>query len=49
MVMICLMIANIPALQLVTDIVMWVALILTLISLVDYLWKNKEVMKDSNI
>lgn len=49
MVMICLMIANIPALQIVTDIVMWVALILTVVSLVDYLWKNKEVMKDSNI
>ena len=49
MVMICLMIANIPALQIVTDIVMWIALILTVVSLVDYLWKNKEVMKDSNI
>ena len=49
MVMICLMIANIPALRLLTDIVMWVALILTVVSLVDYLWKNKEVMKDSNI
>ena len=44
MVMICLMIANIPALRLLTDIVMWVALILTIVSLIDYLWKNKEVV-----
>ena len=44
MVMICLMIANIPALRLLTDIVMWVALILTIVSLIDYLWKNKAVV-----
>ena len=44
MVMICLMIANIPALRLLADIVMWVALILTIVSLIDYLWKNKEVV-----
>ena len=44
MVMICLMIANIPALRLLTDIVTWVALILTIVSLIDYLWKNKEVV-----
>ena len=47
MIMVCLMIANIPALQLVTDIVMWVALALTVISLIDYLVKNKDVMKDT--
>lgn len=47
MVMICLMIADIAALQVVTQLVMWVALALTVISLVDYLWKNKEVMKDT--
>ena len=44
MVMICLMIANSPALRLWTDIVMWVALRLTIVSLIDYLWKNKEVV-----
>lgn len=48
MVMICLMIANISAIKIVTDIVMWIALILTVVSLVDYLVKNKDVMKDSN-
>ncbi|MBO5335656.1 MAG: CDP-diacylglycerol--glycerol-3-phosphate 3-phosphatidyltransferase [Lachnospiraceae bacterium] len=47
MVMVCLMIANIPALQLLTDIIMWVALVLTVVSLVDYLIKNKDVMKDT--
>ena len=46
MVMVCLMIADIPQLQLVTDIVMWIALILTIVSLMDYLVKNKDVMKD---
>ncbi len=44
MVMVCLMIANIPQLQLVTDLCMWVALALTVISLVDYLVKNWSVM-----
>lgn len=47
MVMVCLMIANIPALQLLTDIIMWGALVLTVVSLVDYLIKNKDVMKDT--
>lgn len=46
MVMICLMIANIPQLQVVTDIVMWVAVVLTVVSLADYLIKNKGVMKE---
>ncbi|NBI90510.1 CDP-diacylglycerol--glycerol-3-phosphate 3-phosphatidyltransferase [Lachnospiraceae bacterium] len=47
MVMICLMIANLGALHLVTDIVMWIALLLTVISLMDYLIKNKEIMKET--
>ena len=47
MVMICLMIADIPQISLVTDIVMWAAVILTVVSLVDYLMKNKDVMKDT--
>lgn len=46
MVMVCLMIAAIPQLQFVTDIVMWIALILTIVSLVDYLVKNRDVMKE---
>ena len=47
MIMVCLMIANIPQIQLITDIIMWIALALTVVSLVDYLVKNKDVMKDT--
>lgn len=47
MLMICLMILNLGPLSLITAVVMWAALILTLISLVDYLVKNKEIMKDT--
>ena len=46
--MICLMIANIEALSVLTTIVMWVALVLTVVSLVDYLMKNKDVLKDQH-
>ncbi|MGN0278796.1 MAG: CDP-diacylglycerol--glycerol-3-phosphate 3-phosphatidyltransferase [Lachnospiraceae bacterium] len=47
MVMTCLMIADIEAISLITTIVMWIALILTVVSLVDYLIKNKDVMRDT--
>ena len=46
-VMICLMIANLESLYLVTQVVMWAALILTVVSLVDYLIKNRGVMQES--
>ena len=46
MVMIVLMIADIATLSIVTQIVMWIALILTVVSLIDYLVKNKDVRKD---
>lgn len=50
MIMVCLMIVNLgglfPWMQLVTDIVMWIALALTVVSLLDYLIKNKDVMKE---
>lgn len=46
MIMVCLMIADIPGLRLVTEIVMWIALLLTVISLVDYLVKNRAVMAE---
>lgn len=46
MVAVCLLIADIAALWMVTQIVLWIAVILTVVSLVDYLIKNKEVMKD---
>ena len=44
MIMVILMIVDIPQLSLITTIVMYVALILTIISLVDYIVKNKDVM-----
>ena len=47
MVMICLMIADITAISIFTDIVTWIAVVLTVVSLVDYLVKNKDVMKDT--
>ena len=45
MIMVILMILNLPALSAVTDIVMWIALVLTVVSLADYLLKNKGVLK----
>lgn len=55
MIMVCMMIANnevIPeairgGYQILTDIIMWIALALTVISLVDYVWKNRSVMADT--
>ena len=47
MVMICLMIADIAQISILTTIVMWAAVVLTVVSLVDYLVKNKDVMKDT--
>jgi CDP-diacylglycerol--glycerol-3-phosphate 3-phosphatidyltransferase len=44
MIMVILMIVNIPQLQLVTTIIMYIALALTIISLCDYIIKNKDVM-----
>lgn len=46
MFMVILMIANIQMspLPLITQIIKWIALILTIVSLVDYLFKNKDVM-----
>ena len=53
MVMVCLMLVNIPGTEVwmpwlnpLTQIVMWIALVLTVVSLIDYLVKNKGVMKD---
>ncbi len=48
MVMICLLIADIEVIAIVTTVVTWIALILTVVSLIDYLIKNKDVMKDND-
>ncbi len=46
MIMVILMIANIPQLQILTDLCMWIATALTVISLVVYIGQNKDVLKD---
>lgn len=46
MIMICLLIVNLSELTLVTTIVMWIAVALTIISLIDYLVKNRSVMAE---
>jgi CDP-diacylglycerol--glycerol-3-phosphate 3-phosphatidyltransferase len=49
MIMVILMIADIQnqAFKILTQVIMWIALVLTIISLVDYLVKNKDVMNGS--
>ena len=53
MVMVCLMLVNVPGMEVMwpwlnplTQVVMWIALVLTVVSLIDYLAKNKGVMKE---
>lgn len=47
MVMICLLIADIEAISAITNVIIWAALILTVVSLIDYLAKNKDIMKET--
>ena len=49
MIAIVLLILNIPALSMVTDIVIWIAVALTVISLVDYIVKNAGVLKEGKM
>lgn len=46
MIMIILMMADIPQLTVITQIAMWLALALTVVSLVDYVAKNRNVITD---
>jgi len=46
MIMVCLMILNIEQLQLLTFVIMVISVALTLISWVDYIVKNRGVVKD---
>lgn len=45
MLMVCLLIADFPGMlfQAINQIIIWIALILTVISLIDYIYKNKDV------
>lgn len=46
MIMVCLLIADLAPLTLVTTIVTWIAVILTIVSLIDYLVKNRSVLME---
>ena len=49
MIAVVLLIVGIPALSMVTTAVVWIALILTVISLVDYIVKNVNVLKEGKM
>ena len=46
MIAVMLLILNISAINIFTQIILWIAVILTVVSLVDYIIKNKGIMKD---
>ncbi len=46
MVSIILLILNIPQLELITNLILWIAVILTIVSLLDYIIKNKNVLTE---
>ncbi len=47
MIAVCLLIADLAFLKWITQGVVWIAVILTIVSLMDYIIKNKDVMKES--
>ncbi len=47
MIAVCLLIADLEMLNVITQIIVWIAVVLTVVSLIDYLIKNKNVMKES--
>ena len=49
MISVILLILNIPALSLITQICVWIAMILTVVSLVDYIVKNHKVLTEGSI
>ena len=49
MIAVVLLIVGIPALSMVTTAVVWIALVLTVISLVDYIAKNGNVLKEGKM
>lgn len=49
MISVILLILNSPALSLITQICVWIALILTVVSLVDYIVKNHKVLTEGSI
>ncbi len=49
MVSVVLLIADIPALSVITTICVWAALILTVVSLIDYIAKNHKVLTEGSM
>ncbi|MCR5546212.1 MAG: CDP-diacylglycerol--glycerol-3-phosphate 3-phosphatidyltransferase [Lachnospiraceae bacterium] len=48
MVIVMIIAINNPVLTLIGEILMWIALVLTIVSLIDYIAKNKDVLKEQN-
>ena len=49
MVSVVLLILDIPALAFVTTICVWIVLLLTIVSLVDYIYKNHKILTEGSI
>ena len=49
MVSVVLLILDIPELAFVTTICVWIALVLTIVSLVDYIYKNHKILTEGSI
>ena len=49
MISVVLLILKIPALALVTNICLWIALVLTVVSLADYILKNRKVLTEGGM
>lgn len=49
MVSVVLLILDIPAFAFVTTICVWIALLLTIVSLVDYIYKNHKILTEGSI
>ena len=49
MVSVVLLILDIPALAFVTTICVWIALVLTIVSLVDYIYENHKILTEGSI
>ncbi len=49
MIAVILLIVNLPALTFITNLCVWAALVLTVVSLVDYLFKNHKVLTEGSM
>lgn len=49
MISVVLLILNVQMLSLVTNICVWISLILTIVSLVDYIYKNHKILTEGSI